>query len=199
MPQTNSTYEQAIAKGQEYMALHMKPSRRAHTENVVKTARELSERFGADPLKAEVAAWFHDLVRNLDDGELNGYIDAFGIDPRYKNNRNLSHGRIAAALMKRDFGIDDEDILQAVIYHTTGRRGMSPLEKVIFLADVIEPGRTHPSADETRKLAESDLDRACLFALEQTIAYVAARGEPLDKDTEEARADLAEKTGEVNV
>lgn len=190
---------EAVSRAREYMREHMKASRRKHTESVVRTCGELARRFGGDAEKAETAAWFHDLVRNLTDEQLNGLIDELGLDPVWKNRRNLSHGRIAAALMRRDYGIEDEDILNAVRYHTTGRDGMSLLEKIVFLADYIEPGRTHPAVVETRRLAEKDLDAACLYALEQTIAYVTVRGEALDPDTVRARDDLAGKRKSIPV
>ncbi|MBQ6401637.1 MAG: bis(5'-nucleosyl)-tetraphosphatase (symmetrical) YqeK [Firmicutes bacterium] len=189
------TDEQAIARAKAFMDGHMKPSRRRHTENVVETAVKLAKTYGADPEKAELAAWFHDLVRNLDPEELDADVDRFGLDPGYKGNVNLSHGKIAAERMKRDYGITDEDVLNAVSYHTTGRAGMSTLEKVVFLADVIEPGRSHPSVEENRRIGERDLDQGCLFALEHTIDYVNSRGEYLDPDTLEAAEDLARRAG----
>lgn len=175
------------------MAEHMKPSRRRHTEGVVKTARILAERFGADPDRAVTAAWFHDLVRNLPPEELNGYVRRFRLDPRYLDQPNLSHGRIAAALMAEEYGITDPGILNAVANHTTGRAGMDTLEKVVFLADVIEPGRSHPTVDETRALAETDLDAACIHAMDRTLEYVRDQGITPDPDTIAARNDLAKK------
>lgn len=189
------TDKQTIVQARAFMEQHMKPSRRRHTEDVVRTAVKLARKYGADPDKAELAAWFHDLVRNLDPAQLDADIDRFSLDPRYKGNINLAHGRIAAERMRIDFGITDEDVLNAVSFHTTGRAGMSTLEKVVFLADVIEPGRTHPSVEENRRIAERDLDQGCLFALKQTIDYVNSRGEFLDPDTQEAAAALAARIG----
>ena len=94
------------------------------------------------------------------------------------------------------YGIVDEDILNAVSYHTTGRAGMSKLEKIIFLADAIEPGRNYPTVEEIRKLAYIDLNKACISSLERTVEYIKGIGEYLDPDTINAINDLKEKLNE---
>ena len=95
--------------------------------------------------------------------------------------------------MERDYNIDDADIVNAVSFHTTGRAGMSKLEKIIFLADAIEPLRQYPAVQDIRKLAYVDLDQAIIRSLERTIAYIRERGEYLDPDTQNALNDLKEK------
>ena len=109
------------------------------------------------------------------------------------DNANLSHSKVAAEIMKRDYGIEDEDMINAVSFHTTGRAGMSRLEKIIFLADAIEPGRNYPSVEETRRLAYIDLDKACISSLERTVEYIRGKGEYLDPDTVNALNYLKEK------
>ena len=109
------------------------------------------------------------------------------------DNPNLSHGKVAAVIMKRDFGIEDEDIVNAVSFHTTGRAGMSKLEKIIFLADAIEPGRNYPTVDEIRALAYINLEKACISSLTRTVEYIKGIGEYLDPDTINAINDLKEK------
>lgn len=171
--------------------------RRVHTQGVLEKALEMAGIFGADAGKVEVAVICHDVYRGRKDDELNALIDEFGIDERYKNNANLSHSKIACAMMKRDLGITDEDILNAVSYHTTGRRGMSVLEKIVFLADAIEKGRDYPGVDDIRKRAETDLDGACLMSLEGTIGFLKSQGfseDEIDTDTIDARDDLIDKT-----
>jgi predicted HD superfamily hydrolase involved in NAD metabolism len=158
-----------------------------HIEGVVEAADELAERFGVDRQKTRTAALCHDLYRGIKDDALNVYVNQLGLPKKYLNNGNLAHSKIAAEMIKKDFGIEDEDILNAVRYHTTGRAGMSPLEKVIFLADSIEPGRNYPRVDEIRNVAKTDLNRACLMCLERTIEYINNKGFYLDPDTLEAR------------
>ncbi len=189
-------YEDVNRRGRDYISSHLKESRFAHTMRVMRLACELAEMYGEDPAKAETAALFHDMARNLPLQELNKYVLEFGLDGRYENNPNLSHGKIAERLMRRDFGIDDQDILNAVSYHTTGRKGMSRLEKIVFLADGIEPGRKYPSVEEIRGLAKKDLDEACICMLEHTIAYLKQSGAEegdIDGDTLQALQDLKEK------
>lgn len=176
-----------------YIARHSSDSRKDHIDGVVDTADILATRFGADRQKAKLAALCHDLYRGVKNDALNIYVKQLGLQKKYLDNPNLAHAKIAAEMMKRDFGIEDEDVLNAVRYHTTGRAGMSTLEKVIFLADSIEPGRNYPGVDEIRQMAETDLDRACLMCLERTIEYINKKGYFLDPDTLDAREWLLKK------
>ncbi|MBQ9059671.1 MAG: nicotinate-nucleotide adenylyltransferase [Firmicutes bacterium] len=181
------------ARGLAYIRKHLKESRLAHTCRVADEAVALAKRFGADPAKAETAAIFHDMAKNLTMKEMNEQIRAFGLDEKYIDNPNLAHSKIARCQMERDFGITDEDILNAVAYHTTGRAGMSLLEKVIFLADGIEPGRSYPSVEALRQTARTDLDKACLCMLERTFGYLKKKGAFIDTDTTDALAYLKDK------
>ena len=179
-------YEELKEKITKYIEENMSDKRKTHTEGVRSTAIELAEKYGADVEKAELCSLFHDMYRGVPEEDMNNYVRELGLGDRYLNNRNLAHGKVAAIAMKRDFGVQDEDMLNAVSYHTTGRAGMSTLEKVIYLADAIEPNRDYPSVDELRRLAKEDLDKACLACLEHTIEYVKQQGAFLDEDTLEA-------------
>lgn len=171
----------------EYIEKHFSEKRRVHTEGVRTTAIRLAEKYGADPKKAEIAALYHDMFRGVDKETLNRKIDELGLPDRYRDNPNLAHGKLAALIMERDFDIKDQDILNAVSFHTTGRPGMSPLEKVVFIADAIEPGRDYPGVEELRKLADEDIDKACLLSLTRTAEYVLDQGNYLDEDTLHAK------------
>jgi len=149
-----------------YIEKNYSEKRKLHTYGVYDTVRELAGLYGADAEKAGIAALFHDM---------------------YREKGDLEHSKAAASAMEKDFGIEDEDILNAVRFHTTGRAGMSTLEKVVFLADAIEPSRDYQGVEEIREAARVDLDRACLLVLESTIEYVRGRGIALDGDTVEAR------------
>ncbi len=167
--------------------------RMEHTLGVVAEAKRLALRYGTDPLKAEFAALAHDMARCKSTEEIIAYSREFGIDPRCADSPELVHGIIAAELLKRDWFIEDKDILNAVRYHTTGRRGMSSLEKIIYLADAIEPGRQYPGIDELRAIAYSDLDEACIEVMNKTVEYVNNKGNILDKNTIMARDHLLAK------
>lgn len=166
---------------------HSSEKRKEHIDGVIRTAEILAMRFDADREKTKLAALCHDLYRGIKDEALNIYVNQLGLPKKYLNNGNLAHAKIAAEMIQRDFGIDDEDVLNAVRFHTTGRAGMSTLEKVIFLADSIEPGRNYPGVEQVRLIAETDLDRACLMCLDRTIEYINKKGYFLDPDTLDAR------------
>ena len=140
-----------------YIEEHLKPSRLDHTLQVTRLAREMAAKYDADVNKAEIAALLHDMAK---------YEERPGV------NMDFAHGGIGAEMSEELFGIEDQDILNAIRYHTTGRAGMSTLEKIIFLADAIEPGRNYPGVDEIRKVAETDLDGACILSLQRTIEHV---------------------------
>ena len=170
----------------------LSPKRFCHTLGVVKTADLLAQRWGVDSTKAELSALLHDYARELSDQELLQRSNDFGILKLQieKCNPDLLHGPVAAELARRDLGIADEDVLNAICYHTTGRAGMSSLEKIIYLADYIEPGRSFPGLVGVRSLALCDLDQACLLALRRTSIYVLRRGRTLHPKTVEAYNDL---------
>lgn len=177
----------------DYIKKNFSEKRRIHTEGVRVTAIHLAKKYGADVKKAETAALFHDMFRGLSEDILNYYVKNLGLPDKYLNNRNLAHGKIAAKIMEKDYGITDEDTLNAVSFHTTGRAGMSLLEKVIYIADATEPNRSYPGVNELRRLAEDDLDKACLKSLTNTVEYVSSMGNYLDEDTLYAKEDLEKK------
>ena len=162
-------YDQIDHDIDEVIRGRLKATRLAHTYGVVETAVGMAEKFGADPRKARTCALFHDAFREVG---------------------NLAHGAVAADYMEAEFSITDEDMLNAVRFHTTGRKGMSLLEKILFLADAIEPNRKYPGVDALRAMAQYDLDKACLTSLTRTIEYVRSQGQELDPRTQEAAEDL---------
>ena len=166
--------------------------RRIHTLGVRDTALSMAREYGADPMKTEIAALAHDLYRGLRGDDLNMTVRELGLPDKYYDNPNLAHGKIAAIKLSEDYGIDDEEILNAVSYHTTGRRGMSKIEKIIFLADAVEPGRTYPGVEAIREAAGHGLDEGCLASMLGTIKHVTDQGAYLDEDTIEAAEFLKE-------
>ncbi len=168
-------------------------SLRRHTLGVMKTAEVLARRYGADPDKAKMAAAFHDAYKEITQEERKKWIQGYGLPIKYLCNPNLAHGKIAALAMEHHWGIEDPDILHAVAYHTTGRRGMSTLEKIIYLADAMEPGRDYPGVGVIRRLAEEHLDQACLWSMERTVDYVKKKTLELDDQSLEAIEWLKER------
>ncbi len=177
-----------------YIEANFSDKRKRHTEGVISTAKALAERYAASVEKAEIAAMFHDMFRGTDISQLNYYVKNLGLKEKYLDNANLAHSKVAAAVMARDFHIYDEEILNAVSFHTTGRAGMSLLEKIIYIADAIEPSREYKGVEDIREEAFRDIDRACLMSLENTITFVREQGKFLDSDTIEAVDFLRKET-----
>lgn len=177
----------SINKIREYIDKNLSEKRKKHTYGVRDTAVRLAKKYGGDAEKAETAALAHDLYRGAPDSVLNYYVTHLGLESRYTDDPNLSHSKIAAAMIEKSFGISDRDIINAVSFHTTGRDGMSLLEKIVYISDAIEPGRTYAGVEDIRSLAEKDLDEACLLSLSRTIDYVRSEGKFLDEDTVKAK------------
>lgn len=172
--------------------------RLTHTYGVVETAVRLAERYGADVERARVAALMHDYARALPAQELLALGRRFQLvgDELLAAQPILIHGEVGAALLREEGLIGDEAVLAAIAHHTRGRPGMSLLEKVIWVADIMEPGRNFPGVERIRQLAWEDLDLGLLAGLEQTLAYLLASAQPIHPDTVLARNGiLAELAG----
>ncbi|MGI6705214.1 MAG: bis(5'-nucleosyl)-tetraphosphatase (symmetrical) YqeK [Clostridia bacterium] len=163
-----------------------------HSLGVERTAVELAERFGADIQKASTAALVHDCAKAFSKEELLRLSRQYGleIDPYYIEEPELIHGALGAEIARERFEIQDKEILSAIAYHTTGKKNMTLLEKIIYLADLIEPGRDYPGVQEIRVKAMSDLDEALLAAFQSVISYVLANRNVLHPRTIYAWNDL---------
>ena len=144
-----------------------------HSMGVEKAALQLAEHYGVDKDKASCAALLHDYAKQLPKQQLMALAIQYGIevDPIYRECPGLLHGPVAAELVKEDFGIRDPEILRAIACHTVGAPCMSPLEKIIYLADMIEENRDFSGINIIRKAAFTSLDEGMLKALEQTVGY----------------------------
>ncbi|MDO7905506.1 bis(5'-nucleosyl)-tetraphosphatase (symmetrical) YqeK [Paenibacillus sp. JX-17] len=152
----------------------MPEKRWKHTLGVMETAVKLAERFGADPAKADLAAILHDVakywpVKDMeqvirDNPELNQDL--------LNHDKQLWHSEVGALVARRDYGIEDPDILDAIRWHTSGRVGMSLLDKVVCLADYIEPGRDFPGVNNIRELAQHSLEKALIAGFDSTISFL---------------------------
>lgn len=154
----------------------LKESRYEHTLGVEYTASCLAMRYGVDPDKARLAGLLHDCAKYLSSDELLNASRSreIAITDVQRENPFLLHAPLGACLAKELYGVRDEEVLSAIRWHTTGRPGMSTLEKIIFLADYIEPNRNHaPNLPMIRELAFQNLDRCCLKVMKDTVAYLA--------------------------
>lgn len=181
--------EEKITK---YIKKNLKESRFEHSIRVKDTAQKLAKQYGEDVEKASIAALVHDCAKYLSNEKLIKYSEEYGylIDEVALRNPSLLHSVAAAYIAKTEMDIQDLDILNAITYHTTGRKNMSLLEKIIYISDYIEPGRNFPSIDVMREKTFNNLDEGLLFGLDNTINYVIKRGELLHRDTVDARNEL---------
>ena len=171
----------------EFIKNNLKESRYIHSLGVEEMAVRLAEMHGADTDKAAFAGRYHDLAKNFDNETMDAYIRKYDLPEYLLGNNALAHSKVAAAILENEFGVDDEDVLNAVRYHTTARKDMSILEETIFVADVVEDNRTYSDLDYYQQLAYRDLDQACLEILEYTIRSLTTKEKEIDKDTLEAR------------
>lgn len=162
-----------------------------HTIGVMDTAIVLARKFGSNEKKAELAAIFHDYAKYRSKEEMEKIIAQENMPADLlKANIELWHAPVGAFLVEKEAGINDEEILNAIRFHTTGRAGMTVLEKVIFLADYIEPGRKFPGVDKVRQLAKENLDLALIKALKNTISFLLEKNQPIYPDTVHTYNDL---------
>ncbi len=158
-----------------------------HTLGVSYTAAALAMRYGVAVEDARIAGLLHDCAKELTDEERLSICDKNGLPMNEveRNNPYLLHAKVGAWMAEKEYGITNRDILNAIAYHITGRENMSLLEKAVFVADYIEPGRTQaPKLPEIRQLAFLDIDRALVRVLEDTLSYVKEGGSACDPATE---------------
>lgn len=147
-----------------------------HTECVVKQAEKLARIYGYNTEKAMVAAWMHDICKEMKQVEQLQWLTKFGImlDSIQRSQPKTWHGMAACGFMKFEMGISDEEILRAVRYHTTACGDMHPLDEVIYLADLTSEERDYADVGRMRKLAEEAglgvaMREAMIFALEDLV------------------------------
>lgn len=161
-----------------YLKSHLKESRVRHVLGVAKAAKDMAERYGADVEKAELAALYHDILKDREMEWLLTYMRDHGEEPGEGLLAWKTLHAPAGAIFARETGGErDEDILLAVRYHTTGRTDMRLLEKIIFVADYIEEGRSFPGVEHLRALAEKDLNQAVLACLESSLDHLRTHNE----------------------
>ena len=168
-------------------------SRFEHTLRVADLATKLAHHYKVDADKTWLAAVLHDLEKNISLEENDDLVNLYGLDKKFLGNKNLSHSKLAAAVSRDKLGIDDEDILNAIAFHTTGRSDMSMLEKIIFVADTCEEGRTYKEAALLREKAFENIDDICIFILEYLKESIEKKGLVVDEDTIQALRYLKEK------
>ncbi len=182
-----------MKKIKKYLKKHLTKERYHHTVGVAYTAMSMAMKYNPQPdnnefmIKAEIAGLLHDCAKCMDNDKKIRICNKNQISYSKIEAENpyLLHGKVGAYIARKEFDILDEDILNAIIWHTTGRPDMSLLEKIIFVADYIEPSRRLiPELNLIRQLAFTDINQAVIKILENTLKYLNEKGNPIDDMTQ---------------
>ena len=186
-------YEQA----KKLVKKNLSEKRYTHTKNVKKMAMKLAKRWGADPEKAALAAILHDAAKELPkDRQLQIFAEnAIIAENAPMRPTSVWHGIAAAILCETEWGVQDPEVLSAIRCHTTGKPGMSLLDKIIYMADMTSAERDYPGVEALREEEFEDLDMALLHALKRTIDFVKEKGGRLDDQSVAAYEDLCAQLG----
>ncbi len=165
------------------------PKRFKHSVNVMEIAESLAKHYGVDIYKARLAGILHDCGKNYRGDEAREYVKSIGYEADEIEilQPKLLHGIIGENLAKEIYGVTDEEILGAIRWHTTGKAGMNLLEKIIYIADYIEPLRAFEGIENMRKIAFEDLDRCIVYCSESTIDFILKKGVLLHRNTVDTR------------
>ena len=170
----------------------LNPDRLYHSLNVADEAKKLAKHYGADEQKAFTAGLLHDILKNTPDSELLQYVERHGImlTETERASRKTWHAMAGADFLRRELHVTDEDILSAVRWHTTGRAGMTLLDKVLFVADFISADRDYPGVERMREKAYVSLEDAMLEGLQFTINELVENAWPVHEDSIRAYNEL---------
>lgn len=163
-------------------------SRYRHTLGVMYTAAALAMCHGADLEKAMTAGLLHDCAKCIPNNRKLELCREHGIQvsEAERGNPSLLHAKLGAHIARVKYQVKDEEVLRAIASHTTGRPGMSLLEKIVYIADYMEPGRAPlPNMEEVRRTSFADIDASLLRILKDSLAYLQTRGMVIDPATEE--------------
>lgn len=167
--------EELLSELREAMQKELKKSRFEHTNGVAYTAANLAMRYEASIEDALIAGLLHDNAKYVNADELVRLCEEHAIEITAIERKNpyLLHSKAGAIIAKETYHITKQEILDAITYHTTGRPGMTTLEKIIFVADYIEPNRKSiPNLDRIRKEAYRNLDNTVALILKNTLGYL---------------------------
>ena len=182
-----------MKKIKKYLKKHLTKERYHHTVGVAYTAMSMAMKYNPQPdnnefmVKAEIAGLLHDCAKCMDNDKKIRICNKNQISYSKIEAENpyLLHGKVGAYIARKEFNILDEDILNAITWHTTGHPDMSLLEKIIFVADYIEPSRRPiPELNLIRQLAFTDIDQTVIKILENTLKYLNEKGSPIDDMTQ---------------
>ena len=165
----------------------LKPNRVNHVLGCRQTARELALLYGADPVAAERAALLHDITKALDGPLQLTLCREYGInlDDFSANNPKTLHALTGSLVAERIFG-ESPEVVAAIRSHTTGKADMNTLEKIIYVADYMEPNRNFDGVEQLRHLAYTDLTGALRLGLEMTLSLLQQQGKEISPESQQA-------------
>lgn len=172
----------------------LKKKRYEHSLGVCEESVRMAKQFGADKEKAFVAGLLHDCAKCLTKEEENEIIDRYEIklDKMTEKCEPVMHAPLGAVVAENEYGIEDEEILNAIRYHTVAREGMSLLEKIVYVADMTEPLRDYPGVDELRKASKKSIDEAYAMAVKYSLLHNINKGSVIHPNTLEAWNEICE-------
>ncbi|HEU4847013.1 MAG TPA: bis(5'-nucleosyl)-tetraphosphatase (symmetrical) YqeK, partial [Rubrobacteraceae bacterium] len=155
--------------------------RYGHTVRVSDTAEGLAQIHSLDPNRTRLAALLHDAARETEPEDYLRLADEWGlaVGELERKSPKLLHGPVAAELARRELGVEDEEVLEAIRVHTVGAAGIGALALALYVADKIEPARDYPSVGRIRDLAREDLYEAAAESLRRAIGHNEGRGKPI--------------------
>ncbi|MCR4736051.1 MAG: bis(5'-nucleosyl)-tetraphosphatase (symmetrical) YqeK [Treponema sp.] len=176
----------------------VKKSRYEHSVRVAQMCARICRYYKFDEEKGYLIGIGHDMCKDFPAEEMiaTASRDGFPVDEMERKKPALLHGRAAAVLLKEKFGIDDDEMLEAVACHTFGKVGMCDLSKVLFIADKIEPGRPQVTNDYLNHLFTLSFDDMFKFVLEENYNYVSSKNYEIYPETERAVAYYLKKSEE---
>ncbi len=181
----------SVKEYQKIIKPHLSDKRYHHSCEVAKAAKRLAKKYGADPDKAEIAGILHDILKDTPKDEQLKIMDRFGIilNDIEAVTPNLWHQISGAAYVNNELNIDDPDIVDPIRWHTSGKKDMTLMEKIVFVADFISDDRDYKGVDKMRTIAKESLDKAIIEGLSFTISELAESGKAIVSDTFDAYND----------
>ena len=166
-----------LAQMKEKLKIALSEERYAHSVGVMECASWLAGLYGADVKKAEVAGLVHDCAKELEKPVAKEYLKKLSLDDVILQNKGLWHGPVGTIVAREEYGVTDEETLDAIYYHTIGRSKISLLSKIVYMADMLEINRDKEFSwvPAVRKKAERDLDGALMEIIDHTLRSILDR------------------------
>lgn len=179
-----------LEKLREIVKERVTEKRYIHTLGVEEKAVELAKKYGVNEEKARVAAILHDIAKSVEVGKLEKVCRKYFADELTEEDIKITeilHGFVGYIIVKEELKIEDKEILEAIKYHTIGKKGLSKLSRIIYIADGIEKNRDYPNVKKIREIVDKDLDEGIIYEIDKKIEYLESIGGKIHRNTLEMR------------